>query len=63
MKGLSKVLWIGVILSSLLGVLIVFGAITITQTVMQESAGIALGISFAVIPYCIARAVSEIGKG
>jgi Na+/H+ antiporter NhaD/arsenite permease-like protein len=48
-KQTEKFLWILTIFGSVIG-----GMVTIT--------GAPIGVAFAVIPYCLARAVSELGK-
>jgi len=55
-------LWVITILGSLLGGgVLVFGVIG-AQGAPQEAAAAAIGIGLAVIPYCLARAVAEMGK-
>jgi hypothetical protein len=51
--------WIITILGSCIGGLFMFGAF-LESGAPQQAASAALGIGFAVIPYCLARAVSEI---
>ena len=59
---MKKFLWILVIIGSILGGLIAFIGVTAAKGAPQEAAAAAMGIAFAVIPYCLARAVSEMGK-
>jgi hypothetical protein len=59
---MKKFAWILAIVGSVLGALVaVFGA-SVANGAPQEAAAAALGTALAVIPYCLARAVSEIGK-
>ncbi len=45
-----------------LGGLTVIVGISAANGAPQEAAAAAMGIAFAVIPYCLAKAVSEYGK-
>jgi sugar phosphate permease len=56
------VLWIVTIIGSVLGGLTFLAGIVAANGAPQEAAAAAMGVAFAVIPYCLARAVSEIGK-
>jgi len=47
-------------LSSWFGALILVATFILSESAPQQAAGAALGIGFAVIPYCIARAQSEV---
>lgn len=59
---MARLLWVLTILGSLFGGLFVFFALTLSNGAPQEAAGAAIGIAFAVIPYCLARAVSELKR-
>ena len=52
------VLWLIALLGSVAGALFLFMALA-AQGAPQEAAGAALAIAFAVIPYCLARAVEK----
>ena len=54
-----KFLWILTMIGSVLGCLIVIFGVSGAYGAPQEAAAAAIGIAFAVIPYCLARAVSE----
>jgi formate/nitrite transporter FocA (FNT family) len=56
------ILWIIVIIGAILGALVVFLGILSSSGAPQEAAAAAIGVSLAVIPYCLARAVLEIKK-
>jgi hypothetical protein len=55
-------LWGLTIASSLFGTLFVVSALFLSKGAPQEAAGAALGVAFAVIPYCIARAHAMLGR-
>ena len=57
---MKKLLWVLTILGSILGAAIVPIGISASKGAPQEAVFIALGIAFAVIPYCLARAYSEL---
>ncbi len=59
---MKKFLWILVIIGSILGALTAFIGIAAAQGAPQEASAAAMGVAFAVIPYCLARAVSEMDK-
>ncbi len=62
-KFIRGSLWVISILGSLAGVLVIVATLGGgANGAPQEAVGIALGLACAVIPYCISRAVSEIGK-
>lgn len=54
--------WIITILCSLIGALVAFVGVSEANGAPQEAAAAAMGIAFVVIPYCLARAVSEISS-
>lgn len=53
--------WIMVIIGSILGGLGTLLGILTANGAPQQAAAAAMGVAFAVIPYCFARAVQEIG--
>lgn len=54
--------WLLVMIGSVIGGFVfLFGLVT-AKSAPQEAAAAASGIAFAVIPYCLARAVSQIQK-
>lgn len=59
---MKKILWILTAIGSVLGGLLAFVGVAVAKGSPQEAASAAIGIAFAVIPYCLARAASEIGK-
>ena len=62
MKTFSKILWVVAILMAIIGAIDGYHAYTEAETIMQQIGGAAIGMAWAVIPYCIARAFSEIAK-
>ena len=56
-----KAAWIFVIIGSSLGALILLLTFFGGESAPQEAAGAGLAIAMAAIPYCFARALSEIG--
>lgn len=58
----SKFFWIVTVLGSLLGGAIMFFGVLFANGAPQEAAAAAVGVAFAVIPYCIARAAKELGE-
>ena len=59
---MEKPAWIAVIVGAVLGALTLLGGIFGANSAVQESAAFALAIAFAIIPYCFARALSEIER-
>lgn len=59
---MKKSLWILTIIGSLLGGLMALIGLFAANSAPQEAAAAAMGIAFAVIPYCLARAASELSK-
>ncbi|WP_236192775.1 hypothetical protein [Pseudomonas glycinae] len=57
---LAKFMWIVTIVMSLIGALVGFGGMILAKSAPQEAAAAAMGLTCAVIPYCIARAFSEL---
>lgn len=62
-KKLRSICWVITLVSSIIGVCIV-GLVCIHPelSAIQQTSGFALGLCFAIIPYCIARAVSELAQ-
>ena len=52
--------WIMTIFGCLLGGLITVGGALLSTGAPQQGAAAAIGVACAVIPYCFARAISEI---
>ena len=59
---MKKFLWVLTMIGSVLGGLVVLLGVIGAKGAPQEAAAAAIGISFAVIPYCLARAAAEMGK-
>jgi hypothetical protein len=59
---MKKGLWITSIIGSILGGLVAVLGLAISNNADQEVVATTLGIALAVIPSCLARAVSEAGK-
>ena len=59
---MKKLLWFVTIIGSMLGGLVMFVGVNEAKGAPQEAAAAAMAVAMAVIPYCLARAVSEIGK-
>lgn len=59
---MKNVLWALTIIGSLLGGLTTLVGVVAAKGAPQEAAAAAIGVAFAVIPYCLARAASEIRK-
>ncbi|RBB97568.1 hypothetical protein C3E97_027970 [Pseudomonas sp. MWU12-2115] len=57
---MAKFMWIVTIVMSLIGALVGFGGMLLAKSAPQEAAAAAMGLTCAVIPYCIARAFSEL---
>lgn len=60
---MKKIFWIITIVCSILGALVAFIGISEANGAPQEASAAAMGLAFAVIPYCLARAVSEMSSG
>ena len=60
MSILSKVFAILTIVLSVLGVVVIVIGMGEAKGAPQEEVVICLGLAFAVIPYCIARSISEL---
>lgn len=59
---MKKFLWVMTAIGSVLGGLVVFLGVLGAKGAPQEAAAAAIGLSLAVIPYCLARAASEMNK-
>ena len=59
---LQRGLWVLTILGSMLGAVIAFFGVIAANGAPQEASSAAIGIACAVVPYCLARGVSELGK-
>jgi len=57
---MKKFLWILTISGSIIGTAVLALGLPAAKSAPQEATVAAIGIAFAVIPYCLARAVSEI---
>jgi hypothetical protein len=53
-------MWLVTIIMSFVGAVVGFGGMYAATSAPQEAAAAAMGMTCAVIPYCIARALSEI---
>ena len=59
---MTKFLWSLTIVGSILGALTIAVGVAGATGAPQQAAVAAIGIAFAVIPYCLARAVSEMKR-
>lgn len=59
---MKKFLWILTIVGSIAGVFVVTFGVLLANGAPQEAAAAGLGLSMAVIPYCLARAYSEMSE-
>jgi multisubunit Na+/H+ antiporter MnhE subunit len=59
---MAKFTWVLSILGSILGAIILFFTLTTSKGAPQEAAGAAIALAFAILPYCLARAVTEMKK-
>jgi len=58
---MKKFFWVLVIIGSLLGTItFVFEALLFAKSAPLQAASAAVSIAFVVIPYCLARAITEI---
>ncbi len=53
-------MWIATIIMSLVGAVVGFGGMAAANGAPQEAAAAGMGLACAVIPYCIARALTEL---
>lgn len=57
---MKRILWIITAIGSVLGAFIAIAGVVAASGAPQEASAAAIGISLAVIPYCLARAYSEL---
>ncbi|MEX1213311.1 MAG: hypothetical protein WEA36_10740 [Balneolaceae bacterium] len=62
MQVLSSLMWLGVIIGSIFGITFFYDSLMMAESAPQQAAGAAIAVASAVIPYCIARAIDEIGR-
>lgn len=55
--------WVLVLIAAILGFLFFLFAFLAAESAIQEAAAAAVGVAIAVIPYIMARAIQELGKG
>ena len=60
---MSKLFWILSLGTSLLAALFFVDGVMAAQSAPQQASAAAQALGVAVIPYCVARAVQEIGRG
>ncbi|NGX85148.1 hypothetical protein [Aequorivita sp. KMM 9714] len=60
MEIFKKICWIATIVGGMIGSLIFIYAMSASESDMQMGSLSAFAIGFVVLPYCIARAVSEL---
>ena len=62
-KNLAEIIsWIFVLLSVPTSALVILGGMGASQGAPQEAVVICLGLAIVIIPYCFARAISELSK-
>ena len=59
---MTKFLWGLTLIGSILGGIVVLLGVLGANGAPQEAAAAAIGVSLAVVPYCLARAASELDK-
>ncbi len=59
---MKKLLWTLTVLGSLIGGLFMVVGLFIAQGAPQEAAAAAMGVGFAVIPFCLAYASSKLSE-
>ncbi|MDH0023851.1 hypothetical protein [Pseudomonas monteilii] len=57
---MAKFMWIVTIIMSLIGAVVGFGGMYLANGAPQEAASAAIGLACAVIPYCVAKAFTEL---
>lgn len=57
---MAKFMWVVTIVMSFIGAVVGFGGMMLAKSAPQEAAAAAMGLTCAVIPYCIARAFTEL---
>ena len=60
MTILSKILWVIALLLGFYGGLEAYLGLDQAENVMQQIASVSIGMCWAIIPYCLARAFSEL---
>lgn len=61
-NGVATFFWVVALLGVVVGVLILVGGIGSANGAPQEAVVVSLSIACAVLPYCLARAISELTK-
>lgn len=59
---MTQALWVLTILGAVIGAIILFLGLATATGAPQQAAAAAAAVAFVVIPYCLARAVSELGS-
>lgn len=59
---MTTLLWILTCIGAILGALLLFSGLNDANGAPQEAAVAAVAIALAVIPYCLARAASELSR-
>lgn len=59
---MQKVLWALTMIGSFIGIALISITMRTAESAPQQAAGAAFAIAAAVIPYCLARAASELDK-
>lgn len=59
---LSIIMWGLTFITSSLSLIVLFNGLDNAESAPQEAAVAAISVAFAVIPYCIARAISELRR-
>lgn len=57
---MAKFMWIVTVIMSLFGAVFGFGGMILANGAPQEAAAASMGLACAVIPYCLAKALTEI---
>lgn len=55
-----KFVWVIALMFGVFGMIEAVMGISASQSAPQQAAGAAMGLAYAAIPYCIARAITEI---
>lgn len=59
---LHMIAWITVMVSSVIGAVVGYGIYDKGRSVMDQILGVCVPLAFAVVPYCIARALTGIDR-
>jgi len=59
---MEKVAWVATVVGAVLGILILFLGMLGASSAVQEVSICSLAVAFAVIPCCLARALTEIRR-